>query len=75
MATLSVFPQKALMDEPVKISIKGLSPGQPVTLAAMCDEGIVTFASYGQYKADDQGLVDLEKAESVGGTYTGKFPI
>lgn len=75
MATLSILPQKALMDEPVKICVEGLAPGQPVTLAAMCDEGKVVFASYGQYEADGQGQVDLEKASSVAGSYTGVEPM
>ncbi|XP_005104458.1 bile acid-CoA:amino acid N-acyltransferase [Aplysia californica] len=65
----------ALMDESIDISIKGLRGGQSITVQAFLRESGKTYGSYGHYKANEQGVVDVLTAPSLGGTYTGVDPV
>ena len=61
----------SLADDPVKISVSGLTDHQLVTVAAVVIEDGNKFVSCGHFVADQNGLVELDKATSIGGTYTG----
>ena len=71
MATLQVEPKRAMIDEPVRITVTGLKPQQPVTLAASVKDDGPMFRSYSYYLADSYGNVDLGAHASFGGTYEG----
>uniref|UniRef100_A0A673U2S0 Acyl-CoA thioesterase 6 n=1 Tax=Suricata suricatta TaxID=37032 RepID=A0A673U2S0_SURSU len=63
-------------DEPVRIAVRGLAPGQPVTLrASLRDEKGALFRSHARYQADVRGLLDLARAPALGGSFTGLEPM
>ncbi|XP_055292193.1 acyl-coenzyme A thioesterase 6 [Moschus berezovskii] len=63
-------------DEPVRIAVRGLVPGQPVTLrASLRDEKGALFRAHARYCADAAGLLDLERAPALGGSFTGLEPM
>ncbi|XP_006010653.1 acyl-coenzyme A amino acid N-acyltransferase 2 [Latimeria chalumnae] len=76
MAVLTVTPEVSLSDEPVTIRVSSLKPSQLVTLmTSLTDEQGVKFLSRAFYRADENGEVDLQKAASLGGNYTGVEPM
>ncbi|XP_070325710.1 acyl-coenzyme A thioesterase 6 isoform X1 [Odocoileus virginianus] len=63
-------------DEPVRIVVRGLGPGQPVTLrASLRDEKGALFRAHARYCADAAGLLDLERAPALGGSFAGLEPM
>ncbi|KAG5846866.1 acyl-coenzyme A thioesterase 1 isoform X1 [Anguilla anguilla] len=67
---------KCLFNEPIRIKIEGLSPGQSVELRArLTDDKSVTFKSSGTYRADPRGEIDLDNHPSLGGSYSGVEPM
>ncbi|XP_040083499.1 peroxisomal succinyl-coenzyme A thioesterase-like [Oryx dammah] len=63
-------------DEPVRIAVRGLAPGQPVTLrASLRDEKGALFRAHARYCADTAGLLDLERAPALGGSFAGLEPM
>ncbi|KAJ1078473.1 hypothetical protein K5549_000655 [Capra hircus] len=63
-------------DEPVRIAMRGLAPGQPVTLrASLRDEKGALFRAHARYCADAAGLLDLERAPALGGSFAGLEPM
>ncbi|KAM8948643.1 acyl-coenzyme A thioesterase 1-like [Lycaon pictus] len=76
-ATVSLEPAGGCAwDEPVRISVRGLAPGQPVTLrASLRDERGALFRAHARYRADDRGLLDLARAPALGGSFVGLEPM
>ncbi|XP_029808523.1 acyl-coenzyme A thioesterase 1-like isoform X3 [Suricata suricatta] len=76
-ATWSLEPAgSSSWDEPVRIAVRGLAPGQPVTLrASLRDEKGALFRSHARYQADVRGLLDLARAPALGGSFTGLEPM
>jgi len=68
-------PEIAGMDEPVLLSVSGLTPGEQLTVAARLTEEKMNFVSYAHYTADAQGTVDVSVAHSSGGNYIGCEPM
>ncbi|EFB26998.1 hypothetical protein PANDA_002650, partial [Ailuropoda melanoleuca] len=63
-------------DEPVRIAVRGLAPGQPVTLrASLRDEKGALFRAHARYQADAGGLLDLARAPALGGSFVGVEPM
>ncbi|XP_044928572.1 LOW QUALITY PROTEIN: acyl-coenzyme A thioesterase 1 [Mustela putorius furo] len=63
-------------DEPVRIALHGLAPRQPVTLrASLRDEKGALFRAHARYEADAGGLLDLERAPALGGSFVGLEPM
>ncbi|XP_007184622.2 peroxisomal succinyl-coenzyme A thioesterase [Balaenoptera acutorostrata] len=63
-------------DEPVRITVRGLAPGQPVTLrASLRDEKDALFRAHARYCADAHGQLDLERAPALGGSFAGLEPM
>ncbi|XP_057586409.1 peroxisomal succinyl-coenzyme A thioesterase [Hippopotamus amphibius kiboko] len=63
-------------DEPVRIVVRGLAPGQPVTLrASLRDEKGARFRAHARYCADAHGQLDLERAPALGGSFAGLEPM
>ncbi|KAL5008200.1 hypothetical protein ScPMuIL_013781 [Solemya velum] len=75
MATITITPDEALVDEKVVINVTGLEKHQLVTLHASLTHDKKTFASCASYVADDTGTVSSERDTSVQGTYTGVEPM
>ncbi|KAM6171625.1 acyl-coenzyme A thioesterase 3-like isoform 4-T4 [Erethizon dorsatum] len=67
---------RSLCDEPLRIAVRGLAPEQPVTLrAALRDEKGALFRAHARYRADAAGLLDLERAPALGGSFAGLEPM
>ncbi|KAM9202491.1 acyl-coenzyme A thioesterase 6-like isoform 5-T5 [Dugong dugon] len=63
-------------DEPVNITVHGLTPGQRVTLrASLRDEKGAHFRAHARYCADDGGELDLARAPALGGSFAGLEPM
>ena len=63
-------------DEPVRVAVRGLAPGQPVTLrASLRDEKGALFRAHARYQADTGGLLDLARAPALGGSFVGVEPM
>ncbi|KAF0870899.1 acyl-coenzyme A thioesterase 6-like [Crocuta crocuta] len=76
-ATVIVEPAgRSSWDEPVRIAVRGLAPGQPVTLrTSLRDENGALFRSHARYQADAGGVLDLARAPALGGSFTGLEPM
>nr|XP_045011456.1 acyl-coenzyme A thioesterase 2, mitochondrial-like isoform X2 [Jaculus jaculus] len=76
-ATLSVDPAGPRgWDEPVRIAVRGLAPGQPVTLrASLRDEKGARFRAHARYRADAGGELDLARTPALGGSFAGLEPM
>jgi len=71
-----VKPQQSLVDEKIDISVKGLSPGQPITLTAkLTGDSKEQFESYGHFVANEAGNVYVAEHPCLYGTYTGVDPM
>jgi dienelactone hydrolase len=69
---LEVSPASSLLDEPVRIRVTGLSPGQRIELTARMtglDGG--SWSSQAIFVADGDGVVDLDRDAPESGDYTG----
>ncbi|XP_037357883.1 acyl-coenzyme A thioesterase 6 [Talpa occidentalis] len=77
MATVTVEPAgRCCWDQPVRIAVSGLAPGQPVTLrASLRDEKGARFRAHARYCADARGLLDLARAPALGGSFAGLEPM
>uniref|UniRef100_A0A8B9XXN8 Acyl-coenzyme A thioesterase 4 n=1 Tax=Bos mutus grunniens TaxID=30521 RepID=A0A8B9XXN8_BOSMU len=63
-------------DERVHITVSGLAPRQPVTLrSSLRDEKGALFRAHARYCADAAGLLDLERAPALGGSFAGLEPM
>ncbi|XP_045161066.2 acyl-coenzyme A thioesterase 1-like [Mercenaria mercenaria] len=72
-AFITVDKEDPLVDEVIKINIKGLQKNQHVTVRAEVIEKGQVFAGSGCFVADDNGTVDISKQPSTCGTYKGVF--
>ena len=70
--TLSVTPDPALIDDVLSIRLSGLNPHQNVTIhVRTADDRGVKVASYGCFKANQRGDVDVSNDQCLHGTYSG----
>lgn len=75
-AELLVIPRQSLVDEKISISVKGLSPGQSVTLVAkLIGDSKEEFQSFGHFVADEAGRVSVADDPCLSGSYTGVDPM
>ncbi|KAM8782203.1 peroxisomal succinyl-coenzyme A thioesterase-like isoform 2-T2 [Rhynchonycteris naso] len=76
-ATLSLEPSgRCCWDEPVRIVVRGLAAGQPVTLrSSLHDEKGTIFRAHARYCADSGGELDLTRAPALGGSFVGIEPM
>src|SRR5690606_20471478 len=69
---LEITPQTALIDVPRRIALRGLQPGQRVTLQSRTVRGPqVEWTSGATFLADADGCVDLTRDAPVEGSYSG----
>ncbi|XP_052791438.1 acyl-coenzyme A amino acid N-acyltransferase 1-like [Mya arenaria] len=62
---------EALVDAVIRICVEGLSAHEPVTVRAEIRHEGAVYAACANYVADDQGVVDVTRDASSGGTYEG----
>uniref|UniRef100_A0A8D1PYI0 Acyl-coenzyme A thioesterase 4-like n=1 Tax=Sus scrofa TaxID=9823 RepID=A0A8D1PYI0_PIG len=76
-ATVTLEPAgRCCWDEPVRIAVRGLAPGQRVTLrASLRDEKGALFRAHARYCADADGQLDLARAPALGGSFVGLEPM
>ncbi len=68
--SLSITPQRGLIDEPLRIIVDGLDPGQEFTVrAVMRFDARTTLGSYGRFRADEKGQARVEEQAPTAGTY------
>ncbi|XP_038583085.1 acyl-coenzyme A thioesterase 1-like [Micropterus salmoides] len=74
---LKILPSvRCLFDKPVQVKLEGLIPHKPVELRSkLVDDRGVIFKASALYKADETGQVDVCRAPSLGGSYTGVEPM
>jgi dienelactone hydrolase len=71
-ATMAVTPPAGLVDEPLRIVVRGLPAGIAVTIRAyLQDARGVPWNSHAVFIADGDGTVDLTTHAPVSGTYSG----
>ncbi|KAK7477484.1 hypothetical protein BaRGS_00031308 [Batillaria attramentaria] len=79
LCTIRVSPGVTLFDQNVHIRVEGLIKHSKVTLQAWSftewRRKEVLFLSHGHFYADQDGVVDLDRDPSLGGTYTGVDPM
>jgi dienelactone hydrolase len=71
-ATIEVDTPVALADAPVHLRVRGLVPGEEVTISAQAhDADGKVWRSQARFTADDGGVVDLDRDRPTAGTYQG----
>jgi hypothetical protein len=71
LPAITITPDPALSDDPVRIHLRGFAPGQRVTLrAAMADDAGQRWRSWAEFAANDAGDVDLATAAPLAGSYS-----
>ncbi|XP_074221383.1 peroxisomal succinyl-coenzyme A thioesterase isoform X2 [Camelus bactrianus] len=77
MVTVTLEPEgRCPWDKPVRIAVRGLAPGQRVTLrASLRDEKGALFRAHARYCADAHGGLDLGRAPALGGSFAGLEPM
>lgn len=67
---------RCLFNKLVQVKVEGLAPHKPVELRSrLVDDRGVTFKASALYKADETGQVDVCRAPSLRGSYTGVEPM
>ena len=68
---LTVAPQTALIDAPVRIRAKTQSPHALVTIEARAEIDGTAYRSWGSYRTDATGAVNLDASAPLQGSYGG----
>ena len=69
MPLVVLDPPSSLVDDPLAVTVTGLTPGHHVTLTATLEDDGKRFYSWAWYTADSQGDVDVTVMPSTVGTY------
>lgn len=74
---LKILPSvRCLFDKLVQVKVEGLAPHKPIELRSkLVDDRGVIFKASALYKADETGQVDVCRAPSLGGSFTGVEPM
>lgn len=74
---LKILPSvRCFFDKLVQVKVEGLAPHKQVQLRSkLVDDRGVVFKAAALYKADETGQVDVCRAPSLGGSYTGVEPM
>ncbi|KAJ8358535.1 hypothetical protein SKAU_G00150600 [Synaphobranchus kaupii] len=73
---LVATPTRALMDEPIMLEARHLTPHCPVTMRARmrCEDGDL-WEALAHYSADGNGVLNLSRDKAQGGSYSGCEPM
>lgn len=74
-ASLSITPSDDLIDVSRQIRVEHLTPGQLVEIATRTVRDSIAWTSQAQFRADDQGVVDLTRDAPVSGSYGEVSPM
>lgn len=74
-ASLSITPRDDLIDVSRQIRVEHLTPGQLVEIATRTVRDSIAWTSQAQFRADDQGVVDLTRDAPVSGSYGEVSPM
>lgn len=69
------LPDAVRRDERFVPRIRGLDPGEKVTVTAAADDGTGQWSSTATFEADDEGVVDLAETAPVAGDYDRADPM
>lgn len=74
---LKILPSvRCFFDKLVQVKVEGLAPHKQIQLRSkLVDDRGVIFKASALYKADETGQVDVCRAPSLGGSYTGVEPM
>ncbi len=73
---MEVSPRRAPNYQPVQITIRGLEPGEEVTLRGkLYDYGGADWQASATFRADSQGIVDLSELAPIAGSYDSVDPM
>ncbi|XP_053172457.1 peroxisomal succinyl-coenzyme A thioesterase-like [Scomber japonicus] len=73
---LTATPDRALIDQPISVKGRFLTPHSPVTVCAqMHSEDEDLWEAFAHYNTNADGTVDLARDHSVGGSYLGCEPM
>ncbi len=73
---LSITPADALIDEPRVIRVEGLVPGQRISIQTQTERaGGRVWRSQAEFKANDEGVVDISSQAPLTGSYEGVSPM
>ena len=77
MASIEVYPVKAMNDVPWHIKVMYLEPNHNYTLVSTCkpEEDAKIFIAFAHYVSSENGVIDVDTMMSLGGTYTGIEPM
>lgn len=76
MARPDIAPADALIDVPRRIAVSGLARGEEITLATRTVRGPgVVWRASARFRADDAGVVDLQRDAPLAGSYAGVSPM
>jgi len=77
LPNITVNQLTSLQDEAVQIKVQGLEPGSRVTLHSYTDTAVPgrAFEAVAVYQADEYGCIDLDRNESLAGSYKGTEPM
>lgn len=75
-ATVRVSPRTSALTKPMSVRISGLSPGDVFTVAlSSVDAKHTHWVSAARFRANSAGVIDVDQASSIGGSYTGVHPM
>lgn len=73
---LQLSPTVSYFDDLVRVKVTGLPEEQPVVLRSrLTDSRGVVFEASATYRSDKNGLIDVDKSPSLGGSYSGIEPM
>ena len=72
---IAVAPARALVDQPVAITVSGVIPGQRVTVRAQMDLAEMSWEAQATFAAAADGTVDVTTQAPVAGAYTEVDPM
>lgn len=71
-----ITPERALIDEPIEISVTNLKPHAHITIEATCkNKDNDAWKSYAIFQANDKGVVNVAQQAPISGSYTGIDPM
>lgn len=71
-ATVEIKPQLSRLTQPVSIRVSGLSPNSVFTVQlSSVDAHRTRWTSSARFRSTQDGMIDLDNAKSLGGSYSG----
>ncbi len=76
IATMVITPEVALIDQETSVKLNNLNPNEIIEIRAEAkDDNNIIWSSYGLFKSDENGTIDLSIHAPIEGTYSGVDPM